>query len=329
MNRRLRLSSSVLGALAFASLVGTAQTADAGRFAGGVHFGGGAHFGGGMHWSGGVHVGGGFHYGGGYHFSRPYGGGYYGGYRGSYWGGGYRPYWGVRGHIWVGGYWPYYYYPSYYYPEYVPSYYGTSYYPVQPTYAAPGVTEVVAPRPELPKLGIGLFAGGVNTDYNTATNTSETDVGVIGRYRLTDGLLVEGELGKVSTSVTNPDGSVTDNVRVDRRLGGALIYEIGAYNRLAPYVLGGLGVEQASVNGDYSTTQDYAELGVGLRLAVTDHFHITFDVRAGQRTSVSDNSTTTALPPNTTASMVAPPTSSSTNPSEDYTRARLSAILYF
>ncbi len=319
MNRRLPV---ILGALAFASLVGAADTADAGRFAGGVHFGGGAHFSGGAHWSGGVHVGGSASF----HYSRPY---YGGGYGGSYYGG-YHPYWGVRGHIYVGGYWPYYYYPSYYYyPEYVPSYYGATYYPVQPAYAAPGVTEAYIPPPPLPKLGIGLFAGGVSTDYNTATNTNETDVGVIGRYRLTDGLIVEGELGKVSTSVTNPDGSVTDNVRVDRRLGGALVYEIGARNALAPYVLGGLGVEQASVNGDYSTTQDYAELGVGLRLAVTPHFHLTFDVRAGQRTSVSDNSMTTTLPPNTTASMVAPPTSSSTNNSEDYTRARLSAILYF
>ena len=323
VNRRLPI---VLGALAFASLVGATGTADAGRFGGGAHFSGGSHWGGGVHVSGGIHVGGGVSYG--YHFSRPY----YGGYRGTYWGG--RGYgyggWGVRGHIYVGGYYPYYYYPSYYYyPEYVPSYYGTTYYPVQATYGGPGVTAVVAPHPELPKLGIGLFAGGVNTDYNTATNTNETDVGVLGRYRLTEGLLIEGELGKVSTSVTNADGSVTDNVRVDRRLGGALLYEIGAYNRLAPYVLVGMGVEQASVNGSYSTTQDYAELGAGLRLAVTPHFHIAFDVRAGQRTSVASDTTMNALPPNTTASMVAPPTSSAPNNSEDYTRARLSAILYF
>ncbi len=336
MTRRLPL---LLGASALALALGaTTQTAEAGHvhFSGGVHVGGGGGYRG---WSGGVHVyaGGG----GGYaHWSRPYSGGYYGGYRGGYYGyrggyggyGGYGyPWWGVRGHVWVGGYYPYYWWPSYYYyPEYVPSYYGSSYYPVEPAYAAPGVTAVVAPRPELPKLGIGLFAGGVSTDYNTATNTTESDVGVLGRYRLTDGLIVEGELGKVSTSVKDPNtGVVTDNVRVDRRLGGSLLYEIGAYNRLAPYVLVGMGVEQASVNGDYSTTQDYAEIGAGLRLAITPHFHIAFDIRAGQRTSVSNDSTATMPPPNTTASIVTPPPSSSPNNSEDYTRGRLSAILYF
>jgi hypothetical protein len=311
VNRRLPL---LVGALALASFVGTA---DAGRFSGGVHFGGGARF------SAGVHVGGSVHW-----SARPsYGVGYYHQYRS-----GYRPgYWGVRGHVWVGGYYPYYYYPSYYY--YSPYYVETvpSYYPVQPGYQGPSAVAAVVAQPPLPKLGIGLFAGGVATDYNTQTNTSETDIGVLGRFRLTDGLLVEGELGKVSTSVTDPQtGQTVDNVRVDRRLGGALVYEIGARNAFAPYVLGGLGVQQASVNGDYSTTQDYAEIGVGLRLALSRNFHLTFDVRAGQRTSVSSSQPMATLPPNTTASMVAPPPSSGTaDNSEDYTRARLAAILYF
>jgi hypothetical protein len=317
VTRRLPL---LVGALAVASLVGTA---DAGRF----HFSGGAHFSTGAHWSAGVHVGGSAGYYGGY---RGWGGGgYYGGYR-PY--GGYGGYWGVRGHIWVGGYYPYYYYPyySYYYP--VPSYYEGLYYPVQPqaAYGGPSTVAVVAARPPLPKLGIGLFAGGVSTDYNTATNTNETDVGILGRYRLTEGLLVEGELGKISTSVTDPTtGVVTDNVRVDRRLGGALLYEIGAYNSLAPYVLVGMGVQQASVNGDYSTTQDYAEVGAGLRLALSRNFHLTFDIRAGSRTSVSNDSPMTAPPAYTSAAMVTPPATNAVNNSEDYTRARLAAILYF
>jgi hypothetical protein len=310
VTRRLPL---LVGALALASFVGTA---DAGRYGGGVHFSGGAHF------SAGVHVGGGVRW----SSPRPSYGYYGGGYR-------YRPsYWGVHGHIWVGGYYPYYYYPSYYY--YQPYYTETvpSYYPVQPAYGGPSTVAAFVPPPPLPKLGIGLFAGGVATDYNTQTNTSETDIGVLARYRLTDGLLVEGELGKVSTSVQDPQtGQTVDNVRVDRRLGGSLIYEIGARNAFAPYVLGGLGVQQASVNGNYNTTQDYEEIGVGLRLALSRNFHLTFDVRAGQRNTVSSPSMPTAtLPPNTTASMVAPPPSSGTaNNSEDYTRARLSAILYF
>src|SRR5881628_3543861 len=130
-------------ALAFASSVGAAEAGHA-HFSGGVHFGGGAHFGGGG-WGGGVHVSGGTSF----HWSRPAYQGYH---------------WGVRGHVSVGGYYPYYYRPYYYYyyPTYVPSYYGASYYPVEAT-GGPSVTEAYVPRPELPKLGVGLFAGGVST----------------------------------------------------------------------------------------------------------------------------------------------------------------------
>jgi len=305
VTRRLPL---LLGALAFASLAGTAE-------AGHAHFGGGAHFSGGAHWGGGgVHFAGSAHFGGGVHWASPRWGGYhYGGYRGYGW--------GFHGHIYVGGY-PYWYYPNnyYYYPEYVPSYYGTTYYPVQPA-AAPGVAaEVLVPPPPLPRFGIGVFAGGVSSDVDNSTNTQETDLGVLGRFRLTDGLLIEGELGKISYNVNGQD-----NVRVDRRLGGSLVYEIGARNSLAPYVLAGLGVQQASVDGNYNTTQDYGEVGVGLRLALSRHFHITFDVRAGTRSTVSQDKT---APANTLGTMVAPPASNS-NSNEDYTRARLAAIFYF
>jgi opacity protein-like surface antigen len=222
----------------------------------------------------------------------------------------------------VGGYYPYYYRPYYYYyPQYVPSYYGEGYYPVQPTYGGPSVVAVAAPRPELPRFGVGLFAGAVNTTDNQQTNTGESDLGVLGRFRLTPGLIVEGELGKTTTNLNN-----VDNVRVDRRLGGSLLYEIGAYNRFAPYLLAGLGVQQAQVGGDYSTTQDYGEIGAGIRYAITDHFHITLDIRAGSRSTVSDPNS--VMPVNTAARTITPPSAGS-NQSEDYTRGRLAAILYF
>jgi hypothetical protein len=166
-----------------------------------------------------------------------------------------------------------------------------------------------------------VFGGAVDSDLNQANNAKETDFGLLGRLRLGDGgLLVEGELGKTSYSV----GGV-DDVRVDRRLGGSLVYEIGARNMLAPYVLGGLGVQQSDVGGNYSTTQDYGEIGVGLRLAVSRNIHVTFDVRAGERSTVSNDST---MPTQAAARTVAPPTTND-NRSEEYTRARLAAILYF
>ena len=269
---------ATLAALAFTPLV-----AEAGHFGGGGHSGGGgAHFGGhfsGSFHGGGVHVGGSFHVGGGFiagggRFGRSRVGGY------GYGHGGYG--WGVRGHVWVGGGYPYWYRPYWYYPSYVPAYYG-SYYPVETSeYAGP--TAAVVVEPELPRFGIGVFGGMTSTDYNTQNNVSETDLGVLGRFRLTHGLLVEGELGKTSTSVNGQD-----NVRVDRRLGGSLLYEFGAQNRFAPYVLAGGGVEQASTDGSYNTTQDYAEIGAGLRFALTPHFHLTFDLRAGTRSTVSSD----------------------------------------
>lgn len=242
--------------------------------------------------------------------------------------------WSVGGSVSVGGgvyvgpsryayypryryYRPYYYY-NYYYP--VPSYYGyygysePSYYPVAPApSAAPAVAVTApAPRPALPKFGIGLFAGGVSVE-----NVSESsDVGVLGRFRLTPGLLIEGELGKTSYE---------SNLRVDRRLGATLVYEIGAYNRLAPYVLAGLGAQQADVGGEFTTTQNFGEIGVGLRLALSNNLHLMFDVRGGSRNSVSSNEPAIT---GTAARTVSPPSVDS-NESEEYTRARLAAALYF
>jgi hypothetical protein len=301
--------------------------------AGGAHFsghysgGGGAHFSGGVRYGTSAHVGVGVHVGvGGRYYS---GGGVHYGYsaRGGY---GWSPYrWGVRGGVYVGGYYgypwywgyPYYYGYPYYGAEYVPSYYNGSYYPVA---TGPSVqAAVIAPRPQLPRFGLGVSAGFVSSDLNMAQGQTEQDLSLLGRLRLTPGLLVEGELGRTSY---NANGQ--NDIRVDRRLGGSLIYEIGAYNKLAPYVLVGLGVQQASVNGNYDTTQDFAEIGAGLRYAITPHLHIAADIRAGSRQTISSPDMASTLPANSTARSVAPPASGSGN-DENYTRARLSAILYF
>ena len=297
------MNSKLLGALAVATAFSIGGTAEAGH----VHFGG--------HFSGSVHVGGGgasFHGSAGVHFARP-------AYRGGY---GYRGYGGVRGHIYVGPSYGYYYRPyyAYGYPEYVPSYYGASYYPVAPAPALAGQA-MVAPQPELPRFGIGLFTGASNVENRSDSG----DIGLLGRFRLTEGLLVEGELGKTT---------YTAGAREDRRLGASLVYEIGAYNRWAPYVVGGLGVQQAQVgttSGDYSTTQDFGEIGVGLRWAVTPQIAIMADVRAGSRNTVSNDSPTlnSGTAPTATARTIAPPTTTDASTSESYTRARIAAVLYF
>ena len=297
MMRLPRLVSSFPAALVLGGVFGatllSSGTAEAGRarFSGSVRFGG--------HVRPGASV----------RFARPFA----------------RPFWRPRvwlgGRVWVGGYYyprPYYYY---YYPEYVPSYYGGSYYPVQPPQTvAPGAPGAVAvaepvppPRPSMPTFGLGVFAGGTNVQ----DREDSTDLGAMLRLRLTPGLLLEGEIGKTTFK---------DDVRVDRRIGGSLIYEFGALNTFAPYVLAGGGVNQADVNGSFTTTQDFGEIGVGLRLALSRSLHLTLDVRAGRRKTVDSDQ-----PDFLTAAerTIAPPGGGFGNDTEDYTRGRLAAVLNF
>ena len=293
MNLRLPL---VLGAL-IASSFGATGVAEAQRAR--------VHFSGGVRWSGGVHVGGSYHY------ARP----------------AWRPSrWHVSGSIYVGPTYRYYPRPYYvYYPAYVPSYYeSTTYYPVQPAVAAPGVVAVAAPERPLPRLGVGLFLGGSAVESQTGDSTHESDdLGLLARFRLTPGLIIEGELGKMSYDV---DG--VDNARVDRRLGASLLYEIGARNRWAPYLLVGMGVQQAEVGGEFTTTQDYGEIGAGLRWAVTPKFHLALELRAGSRATVSSDDMVTTAPTGSSPRVITPPTEDSDD-TEEYTRGRLNAILYF
>jgi hypothetical protein len=233
-----------------------------------------------------------------------------------------RPSWRPRGwfggSVWVGHYYyprPYYFY--YPFPEYVPSYYG-SYYPVEPS-AAPGVVAVAAPVEPMPTFGIGVFAGGSSVQNPNGQSTQDTkDLGALARIRLTPGLLIEGEIAKTTFK---------DSVRVDRLIGGSLIYEIGARNPLAPYLLAGGGVQQADVAGSFQTTQDYGEIGVGLRWALSRNLHLALDIRAGRRQTVDSNQPVVI---SSAARTVAPPSGiASSDNTEDFTRGRLAAILNF
>jgi hypothetical protein len=300
-------------ALVLSSVLGLALADSGPAEAGHGHFSGSVRIGGGIHVRGGVSV----------RFGRP----------GRVFAG--------RPRVWVGGRWwwhgwywprPYYYYYSY--PEYVPSYYGT-YYPVQPgeSVAAPGAVTVAPRRQPMPVLGLGVFAGG--TRINGMDNA--TELGLLGRIRLTDGLLIEAEVAKdtLKGDVSSCSSTgfctfiATNGERIDRRIGGSLIYEFGARNSLAPYILAGGGIQQAKVSGDFfggdfTTTQDFGEIGAGLRLALSRNFHLTADIRAGRRKSIDSNQDVVPV-----ARTILPPTSSSPNNTEDYTRGRIAAVLNF
>lgn len=311
--RSLSSSALVLGSvLGLATLQG--GTAEAGH----------GHFGGSVHVSGGFH--GGFRAGASVHFARP----------------AVRPI--FRPRVWVGGHWwwnSYWWWPRpyyYYYPEYVPSYYGGTYYPVQPGVAAPGEAPIVPRRPPLPTLGFGVFAGG--TSVNGMKDASE--LGLLGRLRLTPGLLVEAELAKDTFSgsvaaacppgVFCVNGGTANGDRVDRRIGGSLIWEIGPHNSFAPYLLAGGGVQQAKVTSgdffgsDFTTTQDFGEVGAGLRWALSRNLHLTADIRAGRRWTIDSNQTVTPVARGTT---INPPSGGPNGNTEDYTRARIAAVVNF
>ncbi len=318
MMRLPRLLSS--SALVLGSVLGLAMTQGGTAEAGRGHF------------SGSVHVSGGFRGGVSVHFARP----------------AVRPI--FRPRVWVGGRWwwnyywwwprPYY----YYYPESVPSYYGGTYYPVQPGVsagAAPGAVRFAPRQRPLPTLGFGVFAGG--TSVNGMKDASE--VGLLGRLRLGGGgLLLEAELAKDSFSGNvatacppAPPGGVGCGAvalgtgdRTDRRIGGSLIWELGAHNSFAPYLLVGGGVQQAKVTSgdffgaDFTTTQDYGEIGVGLRWALSRNLHLTADIRAGRRETIDSTQTVTPV-----ARTINPPSGGPGNDTEDYTRARLAAVINF
>jgi hypothetical protein len=186
-----------------------------------------------------------------------------------------------------------------------------AYYP--PAYAAPAPVVVAQPpAPRLARFGLGAFVGGTDTDGQGEGD----DVGLFARLRLTRGLILEGELGH----------SELDYDQIENRVGGALLYEFGAANRWAPYVLGGVGVSVREDEYGYREEygRSYGEVGVGLRFALTDRFHIAGDIRAGASARVEDLDDDD----DDLARGLAIPDDEGEEAIE-YTRARLSAVIYF
>lgn len=174
------------------------------------------------------------------------------------------------------------------------------------TAPAPAPVAVVS-RPEpLPRLGVGLFAGGMNVEDREATS----DVGVIGRLRLTDSFSLEGEIAK---------SELEDGDRIDRRLGASLIWDLSPRSKLSPYLLIGGGAVRADIdeNGNsINADQMFGEIGAGLGWRLSRHLELSADIRAGSREVLENDAAVFA----TTAPI---------QEDEAYTRGRLAAMLYF
>lgn len=167
--------------------------------------------------------------------------------------------------------------------------------PLAPAYVRP-----------LPRLGIGVFAGSMNVEDQEIGS----DIGLLGRFRFTDHFQLEGEFAK---------SEIADSTRVDRRLGAALMYDFFPRGTFSPFVLAGLGISQTEIGDDeFSTEQGYGELGIGLTWNLTRNLAISGDLRAGQRETTGDDVSLLATMPQPVI-----------GEEESFTRARLSAILFF
>lgn len=180
-------------------------------------------------------------------------------------------------------------------------------------YTAPAPAVAVAaplPPPPVPTFGIGVFAGSVDVEGNEYG----TDLGLVGRLRLSDHFRLEGELSKTD---------IEDGARIDRRVGGALLYDFNPYGSFAPYILAGVGVGRAELDGMYGANQGYGEVGLGLEWRLTRQFALIGDIRAGSRQNRMDDED--EIQP--LVSTVPPP--ATMDEDENYTRARIGALLYF
>lgn len=160
-------------------------------------------------------------------------------------------------------------------PAAVPSYYvrRSSVY-VQPTYVQQPFTAPVvyaAPAP-IRRWSLGAFVGTVDVDGQFE---SGSDAGLIAQYRLSPSFSLEAEL-----SATEHD----DIARTDSRIGAAVLFDFVNRGTFSSYVLAGVGYSQVQEgDGEFHAEQGYGELGLGVRLQVTDRFGLIADIRGGER----------------------------------------------
>jgi len=187
-------------------------------------------------------------------------------------------------------------------PPQVPAYYPGP----APAPQPPVVVAAAAPAP-MPRFGVGVFAGGVDVENREAGDA----FGVIGRFNLGQHLALEGELSR---------DSIANDVRIDHRVGGALILGLLPASRLNPYLLAGGGAVLTDVaDGQYTSRDPYAEAGAGLELRITPRLSLNLEARAGARRRAQGD------PGEMVLRSIAPPT----DQEESFTRGRLGALLYF
>jgi len=145
--------------------------------------------------------------------------------------------------------------------------------------------------PRRPVLGLGL--GLTSIDVNEGELEGE-GASIFGRLRLGQRWQLELSMGQ---------DRFGDNPRVDTRVGGALLYELGQPGGLTPYVLVGLGAnviqplgEMEDVDPDTLPQQSYAEAGVGLGWEASRHFTLSGELRLQGRQLVETEGQARSFP---------------------------------
>ena len=195
-----------------------------------------------------------------------------------------------------------------YYAAPVPAYYTNPGY--TPYYASAPATPAANPvTPALSRFGIGVYAGGL-----AASNETEgDDAGLLARVRVTDHLLIEGEMGRTS---------LADGARIDRRGSLGLVLELAPRSAWSAYGVAAAGAQRTEVGTNWQGDLQFGEAGVGLRWALSPSVSFLADLRYGERDLV--NQTTQVSSP--VERRVAP---AQQDTAEQYSRIRLAAMVTF
>lgn len=161
------------------------------------------------------------------------------------------------------------------------------------------------PPPRFRRIGVGAFAGTVDVDDQEVGS----DLGLLGRFRMTQRLSFEVELARSEISKTG---------RSDRRFGASLLYDFVPHRSFSPLILAGAGFGQTRFDErELRAGGAYGEVGGGLTYRINRRAHLVADARLGKR-DTSDESV---------ARMVGP--GAPIQEEETYSRLRLGALFFF
>jgi hypothetical protein len=166
-----------------------------------------------------------------------------------------------------------------------------------------------------PRLAIGIAKSNVELDHGKESEHRS----LLARVVMRRGLEVEIELAKLEVE------------HQDARTAGISVMRVFGKRALHPYIIAGLGGGRLDVHGKANSRYDeeprvhYAELGGGLMIR-RRHLALGVDIRRGVR-SIEGLHDPAPVPPSSTTRMTTPDDKMA-DP-DHYTRARLTALMYF